>query len=181
MSPLFRAIVKFCSTNRLFTYFRRRYSKRQIGDLNSIVKLRGKIRTAKFSISFYKLCLANGISSKFISARISISCARHSPTIERAFLNDEIENINAQIWHTERAYEREWIKIRNFLSFFDLIRFCLYLSEIDQRTENAINKKRNRNIQLLRKKRFGGMFSDKVTHSKPFGVFSLWYRKIRFE
>ena len=93
----------------------------QIGDLNSIVKLRGKIRTAKFSISFYKLCLANRVSPKFISTRISRSHARHSPTIERAFLNDEIEKINAQIWHTKRAYEREWIKIRNFLSFFDLI------------------------------------------------------------
>ena len=173
MFPLFRAIVKFCSTNRLFTYFRRRYSKKQIGDLNSIVKLRGKIRTAKFSISFYKLCLANRVSPKFISARISRSRARHSPTIERAFLNDEIEKINAQIWHTKRAYDREWTKIRNVLSFFDLIRFCRYLSEIDQRTENATNEKHNRNIQLLRKKRFGGMLSDKEKHILNLSDYSL--------
>ena len=36
---------------------------RKIGDMNSILKLRGKIRTAKLSISFYSLCLANRVSS----------------------------------------------------------------------------------------------------------------------
>ena len=84
-----------------------------MGDLNNIVKLRGKIRTAKFSILFYRHCLANRVSPKFISVRISRSRARHSPTIERAFLNDEIEKINKQIWHTKCVYKRQWIKIRN--------------------------------------------------------------------
>ena len=157
MFPLFPALVKFCSTNRLFTYFRRRYSKKQIGDLNSNVKLRGNIRTAKFSISFNKLCLAKRVLPKFISARISRSRASHGPTIESAFLNDEIEKINTQIWHAKRVYDREWNKIRNVLSFFDLIRFCHYLSEIDQRTENATNEKHNRDSPLLRKTRFGGV------------------------
>ena len=36
-----------------------------IGDLNDIVKLGGKIRTARFSISFYRPCLANRVSPKF--------------------------------------------------------------------------------------------------------------------
>ena len=115
----------------------------------------------------------NPSRNEFISARISRSRARHSPTIERAFLNDEIEKINAQIWHTKRAYDREWNKIRNVLSFFDLIRFCRYLSEIDQRTENATNDKHNRNIQLLRKKRFGGMLSDKEKHILNLSDYSL--------
>ena len=165
MVPLFRAVVKFCSTNRLFTYFRRRYSKKQIGDLNNIVKLRGKIRTAKFSISFYGLRLANRVSPKFISACISRCRARHSHTTERAFLSDEIEKINKQIGHTKCAYKRQWIKIRSFLSFSDLVRFCRYLSEINQRTENATKEKHDRNIQLLRRKRFGGILSDKEKHS----------------
>ena len=43
-------------------YSRRRRSKKQIEELNSIVKLRDKIRTAKLSISFYRLCLPNRIS-----------------------------------------------------------------------------------------------------------------------
>ena len=72
----------------------------------------------------------------------SRSRARHSPSIERAFLNDEIDKINTQIWDTKRAYKRKWAKIRNFLSFYDLFQFCRYLSEIDQRTENVTNKKK---------------------------------------
>ena len=59
------------------------------------------------------------------------------------------------------------------MSFFDLIRFCRYLSEIDQRTENATNDKHNRNIQLLRKKRFGGMLSDKEKHILNLSDYSL--------
>ena len=139
MLLLFRAVVKFCA--RVFTYFRRRYSKKQIGDLNDIIKRRGKIRTAKFSISFYKLWLANHVSPKFISAHISRSRARNSPSIERAFLNDELDKINTQIWYTKRTYKRQWAKIRSFLSFIDLLRFCRYLSEIDQQTENATKEK----------------------------------------
>ena len=119
---------------------------------------------AKFSISFYKLCLANRVSPKFISARISRSRARHSPASERAFINDEIEKINAQIWHTKCAYDREWNKIRNDVSFFDSSRLCRYLSDIDQRIENATNEKHNRNIHLFCKKCFGGMLSDKEKH-----------------
>ena len=40
--------------------------------------------------------------------------------IESAFLNDEIEKINTQIWLTKHAYKRQWSKIRNFLSCLDL-------------------------------------------------------------
>ena len=188
MLPHFRAVLKFCSTNRLFTYFRRRYSKKQIGDLNDTIKLRGKIRAAKLSISFYKLCLANRVSPKFISARISRSRARHSPSIERAFLNDEIDKINTLIWYTKRAYKRQWAKIRNFLSFYGLrqwakirnflsfyglFRFCLYLSEIDQRTENVTKETHDRNIQLLRRRRFCGMLSDKEQHILNLSDYSL--------
>ena len=50
------------------------------------------------------------------------------------------------------------------MSFYDLFRFCRYLSEIDQRTENVTKEKHDRNIQLLRKRRFGGMLSDKEKH-----------------
>ena len=40
MLPLFRAVLKFYSMNWQFSYFQRRYSK----------KLRGSIRTTKFSL-----------------------------------------------------------------------------------------------------------------------------------
>ena len=50
------------------------------------------------------------------------------------------------------------------MSFFDVFRFCFCLSEIDERTENAAKEKHDRNIQLLRKKSFGGMLSVKEKH-----------------
>jgi len=53
---------------------------------------------------------------------MSRSRARHSPSIERAFINDEIDKINTQIRYTKRAYKCQWAKIRNFshlLTYFD--------------------------------------------------------------
>ena len=57
--------------------------------------------------------------------------------------------------------------------FYDLFRFCRFLSEIDQRTENVTKEKHDRNIQLLRKRSFGGMLSDKVKHILNLSDYSL--------
>ena len=62
---------------------------------------------------------------------------------------------------------------QKFLSFYDLFRFCRYLSEIDQRTENVTKEKHDRNIQLLGKRRFGGMLSDKEKHIVNLSDYSL--------
>ena len=62
---------------------------------------------------------------------------------------------------------------QNLHHFFDLIRFCRYLSEIDQRIENATNEKHNRNIQHLLKKLFGGMSSNKEKNTLNFSEYLL--------
>ena len=157
MLPLFRAVVKFCSTNRLFKYFLQRYSKKQIGDQNDMIKLRGKIRTAKFSMLFYRLCLAKRVAPKFISALISRFCARRSPSIERALSMMKFLRLITQIRYNKRSYKCQWAKILKVLSFFGLFRFCRFLSKTDQRTEILTKEMHDRNIQLLRKKRFVGM------------------------
>ena len=64
-------------------------------------------------------------------------------------------------------------KLRNFLSFYDLFRFCRNLSEIDQQTENVTKEKHDRNIQLLRRRRFGGVLSDKEKHILNLSDYSL--------
>ena len=81
--------------------------------------------------------------------------------------------INTQISYTKRAYKHQCAKIRNFLSFYDLFRFCCYLSKIDQRTENVTKEKHNRNIELLRKRHFGGILSDKEKHILKLSDYSL--------
>ena len=173
MVPIFLAILKFCTIQRLFYYFRQRYTKDEIGDLNNAVKLRGKLRSVKFSISFYQLCLANRVTPRFITARISKSSARHSPTIERAFIKDEIHKAKTRLLQLRNMYQRQWSKVRRFLSFFDMVRFSRYLSEIDQRTEKHTMQKHHRNVGLLVRKRFGHLLSNPKKHILNLSDYSL--------
>ena len=46
--------------------------------------------------------------------------------------------------------------------------------EIDQRTENVTKEKHDRNIQLLRKKSFGGMLSDREKHILNLSDYALF-------
>ena len=55
-------------------------------------------------------------------------------------VSGEAKTISLEILVDTLNEEGGLVKIRNFLSFFDLIRFCRYLSEVDRRTENATNK-----------------------------------------
>jgi len=176
MLPTFRAVVMFCSTNRLFTYFRWKYLKKQIGDLNDIVKLRGKIRTTKFSILFYKLCVGSRVSPKFNSTPISRSRTRHSPSSTRAFINDEIDRINMHVRCTKCAYKCQWVKIRNFvchfLTYFD---FAATFRKLISGLKMLLKKSTTGtfNIQLLFQKPFGGMLSDKERHILNLSDYSL--------
>ena len=45
MNILIKAILKFCTTNQLFKYFRKRYSDQQLKILNKLVKTRGKLKS----------------------------------------------------------------------------------------------------------------------------------------
>ena len=87
---LLKAILKFCTTNKLFKYFRRRYNDDQLKDLNNAVKIRGEMRTLQLSNVFLKECIAKRVSPQYISSRMKNSQARPSPTMEQAFINDEI-------------------------------------------------------------------------------------------
>ena len=100
---LFRTINNtLVDTKRLFAYFKQRYTNEEIEDLNALVKLRGKLRSARFSLSFLSLCLTNRVAPKFITTRISKSGVRHGPTIERAFLQDEIQKTKTNILNLKR-------------------------------------------------------------------------------
>ena len=172
MFAFFKAIFKFCTAKKLFTFFKQRYTKQEIEDLNQLVKLRGKLRTARFSFSFLNLCLCQ-IVPKFITARISKAGVRQSPTIERAFLQDEIHKRKTNVLNLKCLYTHQWSKTRPFLSFLDNFRLCRYISEIDQRTLKHTTEKHNRNIGLLVRKRFGGMLSDTKKHIFNFSDYSL--------
>ena len=55
-SFLVKAFLKWCTTKNLFKYLRQRYNGVQIPDLNSILKLRGKLRTARWNKALVDAC-----------------------------------------------------------------------------------------------------------------------------
>ena len=118
MNPvLFKAIVKFCTTNQLFTYFHRRYNDDQMKQLNNVVKIKGKIRTLQLSSKFLKDCITKRVSPSFITKRIAKSQARHSPSTERAFLNDEIGKNLTKLNQLHRIFSENWSSASKFFHF----------------------------------------------------------------
>ena len=155
MNYLLIAIFKFCTTNQLFKYFRKRYSDQQINILNKLVRVRGRVRALTSSTAFLKACISQRTLPKFIQFRIEKSHAKHSPTIERAFMKDNIEKNRSLVVTLRKECHMLWQEVRSFLSFFDLFRFCRYVAIIDDRKERSNRQKNERNLSLLSKHRFG--------------------------
>ena len=155
MFPLFKAILKFCSTHHLFIYLKRRYSANEVRQLNNLIKLKGKLRSALISYRFLKQCLHNKVVPHQIAARIAKSKAKPSLTIERVFLHDAASRALDQFSSLRNSYRSCWHTVRTFLSFFDVVRFCRYISQIDEKTFKLAQKRCDTNIDRLIKKRFG--------------------------
>ena len=62
-------------------------------------------------------------------ARIERSRARQCPEMELAFLTDDVEKLT----ELRTAYQSHWRAAREFLAFFDTIRFCRYRALLDGR------------------------------------------------
>ena len=154
---LLKAILKFCTTNKLFKYFRSRYNDDQLKDLNNVVKMRGKIRTLRLSNAFLKECIAKRVAPQYISSRIKNSQERSSPTMERAFINDEIGKNQEKLVKLLRKVDEMCLKTRKFLTFFDWVRFSRYVAEVEERKRNQIKTKHFQTVYWLVKHRFGSV------------------------
>ena len=128
-------------------------------ELNNVIKIHGKIRNIQLSSKFLKECLYKRVAQQFITSRIIKSQARPSSTIERVFLNDEIGKNQAKLKPLFRKLRQLLPKVHLFLSFFDWIRFCKYLADIDCKKRNQIEAKNFQNLQWLLKQRFGSVAS----------------------
>ena len=84
--------------------------------------------------------------------------------MERAFLRDEIERFATQSRRLRRAYQSHWHAADAFLPFFDRIRFCRYLSILDERAERKTNNQQLRQLASLKSRRFGKALSDTEPH-----------------
>ena len=157
MNTLLSAIFKFCTTNQLFKYFRRRYSDQQLKILFKLVKTRRNIRSAISQTAFLKASVGQRTLPKFVKFRIEKSSVRLTPNIVRAFMCDEIEKSKSLITFLKGKSRALWQEVRQFLSFFDFIRFCRYIAAIDERKERKLSTKNERKLKFLFQQRFGNM------------------------
>lgn len=164
MGSLFQAIFKFCSTNRIFNYFKRRYNSGEVKELNNLVKLKGKLRTQLITYRFLNQCLINRVVPAHIQSRISKSKVRQSSTIEQAFLRDAPSQALETYSTLRRTYRTCWRKVYTFIYFSDILRLCRYLGDLDDKTFLSAQKRNDITINRLIKKRFGlsGIPDDKV-------------------
>ena len=145
-------------------YFCRRFNDDKMKELNNILKLRGKIRTLQLSTKFLKECVIKRVSLRFITFRIKKFKVQPSPTIERAFINDEIGKNRTKSQKLHRTLTAIWSKVKCFFSYFDWIRFYRYLAGIEQRKQNRIEAKHFKNLNWLQKQRFGSVSSNSGCH-----------------
>ena len=164
MKSLYFAILKLCTTNQLFKYFRRRYNDQQIKIFNKLVRTRGKLRNLQSLTVFLKICIAQRVAPKSIYARIEKARVKHSPTMERAFMKDDIRKQVLLAANLKNYYRSLWSDIKSFLSFFDFIRYCRYVSIIDRSKAKETQNKHERNLSFLRRRRFGNQSIPDKSH-----------------
>ena len=87
------------------------------------------------------------------------SKARPTPNIERTFLNDEMQSNQIKYNNLISIFRQTLIQAKNFLTYFDFIRFCKLLSQIDQRKQKEIASKHFFSIRWMRQQQFGNSIS----------------------
>ena len=127
---------------------------------DKLIKTRGRIRTFLSKTAFLKANISQRTLPKSVRFCVEKLLATVSPNIERAFMHDEIEKNQSIAAFLRTKCRSLWQEARQFLSFFDLVRFCRYLSIIDEQKE-AVNQKNSNNLRLLFQHRFGNQASFK--------------------
>ena len=161
---LLKSLLCFLSTKRLFTYLKKRYSRGQIKLLNSFVALKGQVRSTKFSIKRLKSCLQYRVIPKFLAQRLKNSKVKFSLTIEKAFITDELQHAFRRLDKLRKEYSSLWREVKCFLSFYDLLRLCQYISKIDLRMFDVESKRHDKQISFLVKQRYGNSFTRGDQH-----------------
>ena len=92
--------------------------------------------------------------------RMEKSKLKYSPSIKRAFLNDEICKNQAKLKNLKLQLSKIWPATCKFFSFFDWIRFSRYLADIEKTQQDRIQAKYFCNLNWLLKQRFGSVPSN---------------------
>ena len=62
------------------------------------------------------------------------------------------------------VYQSHWRAAREFLTFFDTVRFCRFLALVDERTESKCRIKNKRLLVSCRRNRFGNALNNTSRH-----------------
>ena len=84
--------------------------------------------------------------------------------MERVFLTDDTEKLTEQSRKLRTITQLHWRATRKFLTFFDTIRFCRYLTLLDERTESKFKIKNERLLASLTRDRLGNALGDITRH-----------------
>ena len=82
--------------------------------------------------AFLKASIGQRTLLAFVKFRIEKTSVRQTPNIKRAFMYDEIEKSKSLITFLKGKLCAMWQEVKQFLSFFDFIRFCRYITTSDQ-------------------------------------------------
>ena len=147
----------------MFIYLRRRYTDKQIEDLNHLIKLRGKIRTVKWNRIFLRRCHERKVTPPEIKHRLIKAKVNTSWKMQLAFINDEIEKLDGVLERLRVAYRRDWSHCIKFLRFFDKLRLCNLFVKLENRMERKISTEHDTRIDGLVNKRYGSYSSEART------------------
>ena len=130
MIPLSVCLYNFSCTKNLIKHFTGGYSPKIISALNRVVQLRYRINVNKNKILFLQSCRHNNDALGYIFRRIIKIKFSNTNNILRAFLKDEISFLSDWIESFKSHLYLQWKMSWSWssLSFFDLLRFCKYLS-----------------------------------------------------
>ena len=166
--------MSLSSTNEgLFRYLKSRYRPEQVNLLNQSLKSRIKINNVSLSIEFYQQCVSKKLAPKFIRARIANAAVKDSPSIEKAFLTDEIHRSKELLRKVKLTYDQQIKAAKKFLTADEFAAVMKYISTIEERNEKSKKAKNESTISRLQRFRFGDNISPSAIHVNNLSSYSL--------
>ena len=124
---------------------------------------------------FIYKCVENKVVPNFIAFRIKKSKVKCCPTIERAFMHDEISKTVSTIGFIKSKYNSQLSCISEWISILDKFHFLRHLAALDKRNKKntLYNYKDNKKVDNLKLKRFGKFNQSKTSCVQNLSSYAL--------
>ena len=120
-----------------------------------------------------KECFSSRFAPKDVMMRIAKSRARHTLVMEKALMTDDIHKEESWLRFLTREASREMLKVKQSLSKFDFIRFCMYIGQVNNKKTSDQSKVRLDLVKRLKKRRYGSVeHSPHVTNLSSYQLSS---------